>query len=185
MILFYLGEQSSQKDAFIRVFEQLSFSYRFIDDHETASSLNALCDRTDHPQTPHPLAHPLLVMKDIDDPQFQLLMEALKEAGLTIERKAMWTKHNQHWSLIQLAQEIEEEHQYFANIQSLYALFEESNQLDPNHFTKNSWDQYAHILTKLYVQLQQQPSADMVKDMLRQAQEAKKQLKKNKESAIS
>ncbi len=185
MILLYLGEQASQKDAFIHIFEQLSFSYRFIEDDATASSLNALFEQTDHPQAPQPLAHPLLVMKDIDDAQFQLLMEALKEAGLTIERKAMWTKHNQHWSFVQLAQEIEEEHQYFADIEALYALFEESNQLDPNCFTKSSWEAYARILTNLYMQLQQQPSAETVKNMLRQAQEAKEQLKRNEERTLS
>ena len=179
MILIYLGRQKDQQPAFEQVMRKLSLTCRFLDDQETASTLHALFTRTDSKQPPHPLDHPLMVMKDLRDDQFQVLMENLRAAGLEMKRKAMWTKHNQEWSFVELAEEIEEEHQYFVDLERLYAFFEESNHLDSSAYTKESWHTYAFELTQIYQLIQnQQPSAETLKQMLQQAKEAKQQLQK-------
>ena len=82
----------------------------------------------------------------------------------------MWTVHNQDWSFARLAEEIEEEHRYFADREQLYAIFSASNHKDPQAYAPASWKAYAATLTRLYGQLvRQEPSPQELKAMLEEA----------------
>lgn len=179
MILLYLGNQEPKKEEYIQVLQSLDLSYRILTDQNTTSTIQSLFVQTDTPQSDLALDHPLMVMKDIDDEQFQIIMQKLSQAGLEMQRKAMWTKHNQHWTFAQLAEEIEEEHRYFADLNRLYAFFQKSNQKDSNLYTEESWAQYSRCMIDLYLQVnKQQPSAEELNQMIEKAMEAERKLQK-------
>ena len=75
--------------------------------------------------------------------------------------------------------EIEEEHRYFDDLNQLYSFFQESNQKKQDDYTAESWKQYTGVLIALYLEVnKEQPSADRLKEMLRQAQQAQDALQK-------
>ena len=163
MILLYLGNNDPHRHAFEQLFHTLGQSVRIIEDTQTLATVKELFEQKDAQQKPYPLPHPIMVMKDIDDETFTTIMEAIRSHGLSMQRKAMWTEHNQHWTLARLADEIEEEHRYFDDLNQLYSFFQ----------------QYTGVLIALYLEVnKEQPSADRLKEMLRQAQQAQDALQK-------
>lgn len=173
MILLYLGNNDPHRHAFEQLFHTLGQSVRIIEDTQTLATVKELFEQKDAQQKPYPLPHPIMVMKDIDDETFTTIMEAIRSHGLSMQRKAMWTEHNQHWTLARLADEIEEEHRYFDDLNQLYSFFQESNQKKQDDYTAESWKQYTGVLIALYLEVnKEQPSADRLKEMLRQAQQA-------------
>lgn len=173
MVLIYLGEQRSLQPAFETILQRMQLSYRFLDDTQTSATLNELFAQTEDTHDALALAHPLMVMKDVSDAQFQHIMKQFRSAGLAMERKAMWTVHNQDWRFAQLAEEIEEEHRYFAQREQLYAIFSASNQKDPCAYTAESWRSYAQTLGQLVQRLaNEQPSPQALGAMLEEAKAA-------------
>ena len=179
MILLYLGNNDPHRHAFEQLFHTLGQSVRIIEDTQTLATVKELFEQKDAQQKPYPLPHPIMVMKDIDDETFTTIMEAIRSHGLSMQRKAMWTEHNQYWPLARLADEIEEEHRYFDDLNQLYSFFQESNQKKQDDYTAESWKQYTGVLIALYLEVnKEQPSADRLKEMLRQAQQAQDALQK-------
>lgn len=173
MILIYLGAQHTQQSAYEQVLQTMQLPVRFLSDAQTEATLNELFEHREHEQHAHPLPHPLMVMKDVSDAQFQRIMQQFHANSLSMERKAMWTVHNQDWSFARLAEEIEEEHRYFADREQLYAIFSASNHKDPQAYAPASWKAYAATLTRLYGQLvRQEPSPQELKAMLEEAKAA-------------
>lgn len=176
-VLIYLGKEQGFQPAYAKLLQTLELPCRFITDTQTGATLNELFEERETLGSPHALSHPLMVMKEVSDAQFSSLMQVLKNAGMVMERKAMWTIHNQDWSLIQLAAEIEEEHRYFADQKTLYDLFAQSNELTPESYTQESWNAYAQVMLELYAQARdRQPAQAELTAMIEKAKQAKDQL---------
>ena len=75
MILIYLGAQHTQQSAYEQVLQTMQLPVRFLSDAQTEATLNELFEHREHEQHAQPLSHPLMVMKDVSDAQFQRIMQ--------------------------------------------------------------------------------------------------------------
>lgn len=177
MLLFYFPHGFAGSKALLACCRQMGLSYRVVKDTQTTLTLNELFAGACPEKESRPLPHALLVMKDIEKSTLQQLTKRFEESDARMERKAMWTRHNQEWTLRRLADEIEQEHRYFQKQKELYALFAESNTLQESDYTADSWTRYARTLWTLYQKMQEEVSQSELDAMLEQARAVKKSLR--------
>lgn len=74
-----------------------------------------LCGLPGYAESPHeekePFPHEALVLCGFDSKSLHELLRLLRESDLRVERKAALTETNRDWSLSELLQEIDREHQ--------------------------------------------------------------------------
>lgn len=102
-----------------------------------------------------------------------------KKQGILFTHKAILTIHNANWKLNDLLIEINEEHHFFQKWEYLHALLKEANNLNPNAFTKESYEPYKTAFLKAYIYTKTMPDKNQIDTIIQDLEKARHQLKNN------
>ena len=120
----------------------------------------------------------LMFLDGFSDEEIQELNARMKAQGVSMPRKAMRTKHNETWRLIDLLEEIEKEHAYFQTLEEIQKLLMASSELQMDIYTPDSWKAYESAFIQAYEVLQNQSEPDVAKAALTTLTQAKAALQK-------
>ena len=120
----------------------------------------------------------LMILDGFSDEEIQELNARMKAQGVSMPRKAMRTKHNETWRLIDLLEEIEKEHAYFQTLEEIQKLLMASSELQMDIYTPDSWKAYESAFIQAYEVLQNQSEPDVAKAALTTLTQAKAALQK-------
>lgn len=156
MILLYKAREEVKN-----ILQEMNLNYRIIDDsmlHETLGYLFRL-DGFHQSETIKTYTFPfdIMIIHDVQDEVIQKMTQRLRDANLNIERKAMLTKHNQHWSMGELLKEIDAEHAFFQFYDKIMVLLKESENLHPEDYDPLLWKAYEQAFIEAYQILQTKP----------------------------
>lgn len=93
------------------------FSLRELDAGDLSCELGALADGAGQARAPasgDAPAEPLLVMADFTEPELDALLAELRQKGISIPLKAVLTKTNRRWTVLELWAELRREHEAVA-----------------------------------------------------------------------
>lgn len=148
-------------DTVTSVLDNMHLRYRIIDASmlkETLGYLFAMPDfQPSNEDKQYSFDFDAMIIHDVDDDVLQDMITRLKEVQANVARKAMLTKHNQHWRMGDLLTEIDEEHTYFQYYDKIMALLQKAEQFHPEEYDSNLWNAYQKIFIKSYETLQARP----------------------------
>lgn len=156
MILLY-----NVSDLVIEVLQEMQLSYRIISDdmlHETIGYLFNIKDfkKTASEKT-YRFAFDAMIIHEVDDQVLQEVIKKLKASHSNVERKAMLTEHNKHWTMGDLLKEIDSEHTYFQYYDGIMNALKEAEHLHPEEYQKETWQNYQNAFVSAYETLQSRP----------------------------
>lgn len=109
-----------------------------------------------------------MILHEVDDDTLNEMIAELKKVNANVARKAMLTKHNQHWRMGDLLEEINAEHAYFQVYDNLMLLLKRAETLHPEDYVSALWNRYQTAFINAYETLQSRPEDIHI---LKQAQE--------------
>ncbi len=119
----------------------------------------------------------LMILANIEDDEIRTITEKLKAANANIERKCLLTKHNQHWTLEALLEEIDQEHTYFQHYNVLHKLIMEAQTIDLSSCKKEHAIAYQSAFMNGYTILQERDEdLEKLKSAILELQKAKEQV---------
>lgn len=176
MILLYKA-----KDEVHHILDELKLPYKDIHDnmlHETLGYLFELDGfHTINADKEYHYDIDLMLIHGIDDELLNIVTLKMKEQNVNIERKAMLTKHNQHWQMFALIEEIEKEHTYFKYYDRIIYLIKEAEQFQNGKYAAEPLKFYQEAIMEAYMLIQQKiEDLDMMHKALRKLESARAKL---------
>lgn len=181
-ILIYLGDHNEKKDMVERVLTDLHFPYQFLSDEDLAYTCGYLMELegfdAKKKEGQFHFAQDLMLLKDVEDDEINAITALLKTFHTEMKRKAMLTKHNRHWFVCDLMQEIVREHQYFQNVEKIQQLLMESQNYIIEEYSVDSWKQYEQAFYDAYACISKESTIEDVENAYQKLIYAKHHLEK-------
>lgn len=179
-ILVYLGDNTSKEKTILRVCKDLNIPCVIVEDKDLNNTIGYLMELDGFPphsiQSQSHFAQDLMILQDISDEEIQAINVLLDAQQIKMERKAMLTQHNQHWSVEALLVEIEKEHRYFQQVREIQFILQESATLRIEDYTKESWLLYEKAFYHAYQCIKKECSIEEMSDAHQGLIMAKQQL---------
>lgn len=177
-VIYYDGLDIKKRRKVEAILQQFPLSYRMVESEWGEATIATLVNEEKIKETLCSLPKlDLMIFHDVDDEQIQAISQALKEQDAHVERKCVVTKHNQAWRLVDLLQEIMEEHAYFQWYDTCKKLLMEVQQHQESAYTSASWATYQNAFMHALLLLQEgQPPKDQLETAVHQLQEAQANL---------
>ena len=168
-ILLYFGDYQEKKPILETILSDMQIAYRILTDTDLQQPIGYLLGIQDKAQqevtqTMH-MHIDLMFLDGFSDEEIQELNARMKAQGVSMPRKAMRTKHNETWRLIDLLEEIQK-------------LLMASSELQMDIYTPDSWKAYESAFIQAYEVLQNQSEPDVAKAALTTLTQAKAALQK-------
>lgn len=181
-ILYYDGGNTEKRNKVEAALQAFPMTYTMVDEQDGNQTIAALFELEKKTTALEDMKLPqidLMIFHEVEDELINAISKELKTKDCHVERKCIVTKHNQAWKLIDLLNEIMEEHAYFQiygeckqEIMAVSAMQEEA-------YTKESWSEYQRSFMQGYMLLQSgQPPLDQLKQALQDIKKTKEALVK-------
>lgn len=175
-ILLYFGDFEEKKDIVKHILNDMEIPYQILNDEDLQQTTGYLMGITGfHKQQSDTNTHhesDLMVLHHISEEEITLMNEHMKALAVPMVRKAMLTKHNQHWKVCDLLKEISQEHQYMLYVEKIQTLLSSSRLLVIKEYTKASWKIYENAFYEAYKSIMNQSTLEeliIVYNYLKQA----------------
>lgn len=147
-------------DATCEALKAIDMCFRQIRQDELHETLGYLLEmdgfsKADMKEEPKSFSFDLMILANIEDDEIRKISEHLKACNANIERKCLLTKHNQHWTLEALLEEIDKEHTYFQYYNELHRLILDAQNIDLSTCKKEAALAYQTAFMNGYTVLQE------------------------------
>lgn len=158
MILLY-----QTATAVTNILDDMHIDYRLIDSSQLHETLGYLFSLPNFQKNNVPKSYQFdfeaMILHDVEAEVLNSMIANLKAVNANIARKAMLTKHNQHWKMGDLLHEINEEHTFFQYYDKIVYLLKESDKLHPEDYVPSTWKAYEQAFIKAYQTVQEKPDS--------------------------
>ncbi|MDF9824366.1 hypothetical protein M2475_000603 [Breznakia sp. PF5-3] len=160
-LLIYTSSKQAKAEK-IKTILQEQYEVRIIGDQETKQTIGYLfqlpgfTENTKDENTS--FAFDMMILPIMKHEEINALSKQLRDQDLDIERKAMLTEHNRHWTLAALLKEVDEEHTYFMKRNELGYLIQDLMKIDPASLPEVEAVTFKKMLVDAYDVLQEQKS---------------------------
>lgn len=157
-ILYYDGGDTAKRAKVAKILSTLAYPYRMIEQQELTKTIGELFEEeinlAKEQTASSSIDFDFMMLRDIEDEKIQEISTALRAQDCHVERKAMLTKHNITWKLLDLLKEIEEEHAYFMKYDEIKQAILYFQTMKEEAYTKASWNSYQNAIVQGYALLQ-------------------------------
>lgn len=172
-------------DAVKTVLDHMQLAYRIVDESMLKESLGYLFALPGFEPASEDKLYSFdfdaMIIQDVNDEVLQEMTSRLNDANANVARKAMLTKHNQHWKMGDLLTEINEEHTYFQYYDNIMMLLQKAEQFHPEDYDPALWNAYQKTFIKSYEILQERPeNLDVLIQTYKELQDAETALLQSK-----
>lgn len=184
-ILIYIPQDYEKKEETIKCLNDLNISVVLLQESDFYHTLAFMAkmikkDNVEPISIPENIYKAFMIMDGMSDEEISNMLSTLKDNNLSFDApKAVITKHNQGWRLIDLYYELIEEHMFFQIYDDIIRLLKEANSKVIEEYEEKSWCIYQEVFMRAYMMVNgEMPSIDVLKDAHNQLIQAEKQLVK-------
>lgn len=177
-ILCYFGRDSQRREQIEHLLQQQATPYTIISPQQGNATVNDILMQQPIKEAACLLPDiTLLIYHEADDEQISELIQAFKAANIAVPYQCVVTKHNRTWRLLDLCQEIMEEHAYFTAYEACRKSIEEVSSLKEDEYRADTWKEYEAAFMKGYLLLQsKQANKDLLTQAVKEIRDAKAKL---------
>lgn len=166
VLLYHLGEETETGAKLRALLRQMELPFRTLEEEETGCALGYVAKingfQESAPAPQQPPKSELMLMKGFTEKALDALLLGMKQQKIEIYNKAILTQTNVKWTVAELMEALEEEHQTMVAYEALRQKVEKAQAIGRADCTEEQWKTLQAAIKQVIERTKYQPTLEIV-----------------------